>query len=53
MRFGWGRFFDHILPVVLSGYKLALGPNHKLTREAMAKERQLQSELTEGDGVVL
>ena len=41
------------LSILLSDYKLTLGPNHKLTREAMAKEAQLQSELTEGDGVVL
>ena len=33
--------------------KLSAYVNHKLTREAMAKEAQLQSELTEGDGVVL
>ncbi|XP_071796078.1 uncharacterized protein [Asterias amurensis] len=45
-----------VLPIihnVVKDYKLTLGPNHKLTREAMAKEAQLQSELTEGDGVVL
>ncbi|XP_033631136.1 uncharacterized protein LOC117293006 [Asterias rubens] len=45
-----------VLPIIhniVKDYKLTLGPNHKLTREAMAKEAQLQSELTEGDGVVL
>ncbi|XP_038075220.1 uncharacterized protein LOC119742996 [Patiria miniata] len=38
-----------VLPIihnVVREYRLALGHDHKLTREAMAKEKQLRSELT-------